>query len=452
MMKNNQFFILVVDDELEHREVLEMILTSKGYAVKTCESGKAALKLLEKGSYDVVLTDFIMPEMDGIELLRQIKRKHKGVEVIVITGYGSIENAVDAIKEGAFTYIIKGNDPEEMLLEIEKIKKIKLLEQDNEILKGLIKNVDFMLSSNNVRFQNVIRTIQKAAKSDVNMLILGESGVGKEVLSLYIHQCSDRKENHFVAVNCHEFSDNLLESELFGHEKGSFTGAYTRRIGKFEEAHGGTFFLDEVGDIPMSTQAKLLRILEAKKVERVGSNQLISVDFRLIAATNKNLAEEISKGNFREDLFYRLSTIVVEIPPLRERKEDLPMFIEFFMEKAKREQKKEIHTIEKTVMDFLLDYEYPGNIRELKNIIERLVVLSEDGLVRDIDLPIINRKNNYFEDNSRVRSLNEVRKDVEARYIEKILEMCDYNMTRTAEKLMISRRQLFNKVNEYGIK
>ena len=252
MVGKNMFNILIVDDELEYREVVQMILSAKGYSSQTCSNGKDAIELLQKNHFDIVLTDFIMPEMDGIKLLKRVKQKSPETEVIVITGFGSVENAVDAMKEGAFTYIIKGNDPEELLIEIEKIEKIKTLENDNRILRNEIRNVDFMLTTKNFKFKKSIEVAEKAADSNINILILGESGVGKEVLARHIHQISSRSANHFMAVNCSAFSNTLLESELFGHEKGSFTGAFESRKGRFEAAHGGTLFLDEVGDIPLN--------------------------------------------------------------------------------------------------------------------------------------------------------------------------------------------------------
>ncbi len=451
-IKNSNFSVLIVDDELEYREVFEMILASKGFCTRTCCDGKEALLQLEKNHFDLVLTDFIMPEMGGLELLKEIKKRNLDTEVIVITGYGCVENAVDAMKEGAFTYIIKGNDPEEMLIEIEKIKKIKSLEYDNEYLKRNLKKSDFLMATKNYKFRKTISIAEKAADSNSNILILGESGVGKEVIASHIHQMSSRSNNHFVAVNCHALSSTLLESELFGHEKGSFTGATETRKGRFEAAHGGTLFLDEVGDISQDIQIKLLRILESKKIERVGSNRSIEVDFRLISATNKDLSFEIANNTFRQDLYYRLSTIVIEIPSLRERREDLPALINFFFEKSKMELKKPINTIEQSVYDFLNNYTYPGNIRELKNIIERLVVLSESGKVRKSDLPDINVSSIKKSEELQIKPLKDIRKDFESEYIAQVLEKCDYNITKAAKKLSITRRQLSNKINEYGLK
>ncbi|MCM1991655.1 sigma-54-dependent transcriptional regulator [Oceanirhabdus seepicola] len=452
MKKNNIFKILVVDDEKEYREVFQMILEENGYITEVTCGGEEALEKLKNKSYDLVLTDLIMKGMDGIELLKNVKKEYTDTEVIIVTGYGTIKNAVEAMKKGAYTYFIKGHDPEELLIEIEKLKRLVFIEKDNQILRSKQGHSKFMLNTKNKEFKKIINIAEKAAKSNVNILILGESGVGKEVFAKYIHECSDRKDEHFIAVNCHAFSESLLESELFGHEKGAFTGAIDKRIGRFEAAHGGTLFLDETGDIPLSTQVKLLRTIEEKKIERIGSNKSIDVDFRLICATNKELHKSIINGEFREDLFYRISTITIEIPPLRDRKEDIPDLINFFFEKFKIKLKKDVCEIEKEVMDFLLSYEYPGNVRELKNIVERLLVLSEKGIIQESDLPEHGDKKTYDKEIEDIKPLKVIRKETEAKYIERVLEQCNYNITEAARKLDISRRQLFNKITEYGLK
>lgn len=451
MNKTNAFKILVVDDEAEYREVLEMILEDKGYFVETAKGPEEALDKLKDGSFNLVLSDLIMKGMDGIELLERIKEEWPDMEVIIITGYGSIENAVKAMKKGAFTYFIKSHDPEELLMEIKKVKKLTYLEADNEILKSKQNVLSFMLQTKNREFRRVLDIAKKAAQSNTNILILGESGVGKEVLANYIHKCSDRQDRHFIPVNCHAFSDSLLESELFGHEKGAFTGAINRRKGRFEAAHGGTLFLDEVGDIPLSIQTKLLRAIETKKIERIGSNKPIKVDYRLISATNRDLYEEVANEIFREDLFYRISTITIELPPLRNRREDLPMLIDFFVKKSSMELKKNISDLEDGAREFLLAYDYPGNIREMKNIVERLVVLSEDGIIRERDLPSY-EKIDKKEELVKIKPLKTLRKEIEADYISKVLRKCDYNVSQAARELDISRRQLFNKINEYNLK
>jgi len=464
-IEKNLFKILIVDDEEEYREVLQMILDDEGYNTETASSGEMALEKLNSNDFHLVLTDLRMTNMDGIELLKHIKENYLNLEVILITGYGTIENAVEAMKKGAYTYFIKSHKSEELLAEIEKLKN-KMLIKENEINQiSKESNSDFMLSTRNFKFQKIIDIAEKAATSDVNILILGESGVGKEVFARHIHECSARKSKAFVPVNCSSFSDNLLESELFGHEKGAFTGATSRRIGRFEAANEGTLFLDEIGDVSLNTQVKLLRTVETKNVQKIGSNRSVKVDFRLIAATNKKLEEEILTGGFREDFFYRISTITIEIPPLRDRKEDIPMLIDFFLLKSQKSMNKDIKTIEGGVTKFLFEYDYPGNVRELKNIIDRLVVLSENGKICSKDLPKVresqskdNTSIKIDEDILKVNSdgsikpLKDVRKEVEAEYIEKVLILCDNNISEAARKLCMSRRQLFNKICEYNLK
>lgn len=440
-MNLTHFKILLVDDEKEYLDVIQLILESNQFKVKTASSGMEALKQMKKESFDLVITDLMMPGMNGLELLETIKSQYQETEVILFTGYGSVQNAVDAMKKGAFSYFIKSHDPDELIIEIKKIVKMHQYMKRSEK-----KQVEFVLETKNPGFKKVLETIEKAARSDVNILLLGESGVGKEILAQYIHQLSARNEEAFVPVNCHAFSESLLESELFGHEKGAFTGAGETRIGRFEAADYGTLFLDEIGDTSLNIQVKLLRSLESKAIERIGSNQLREIDFRLICATNRDLNMLISKSDFREDLFYRISTITVTIPPLRERKEDLPALIQFFFDKIKMEMKKDIQHIEDMVITRLLQYDYPGNIRELRNIIERLVVLSENGEVLAEDLP-----EHFVGEPTEKETLRSYREQAEKVFIIKVLEEHHYNMTKSAEALGISRRQLFNKVERYKI-
>lgn len=452
---NYSYKILIVDDEIQYQEVFKMILEENGYSVQTVSSGKEALKRLQCEGFNLVLTDLRMEGMDGVELLERIKKQYPETEVIIVTGFGTIENAVDAMKNGAFSYFIKSRDPEELILEIEKLKRIHDLQMDNLALRNEQNRFNSLLSTKNQRFQHVLNVINKAANSNASIFITGESGVGKEVIARHIHDSSSRKSHRFVAVNCQTLSENLLESELFGHEKGSFTGASDRRRGKFEEADGGTLFLDEIGEIPISVQTKLLRVLETRTIERIGSNKPIKIDIRLISATNRDIYDAVRSGAFREDLFYRLNTIMVEIPPLRERKEDLPALIDFFLRKCETEQKKRINNVDKSVMDFLLSYSYPGNVRELRNIIERLVVLSENGQLNSRDLPEENVRCQSVDIDispDEIATLKDYKRNFEADYIRKVLEKCSGNMTEASRLLGISRRQLFNKVIEYNIK
>ena len=450
--KKEHLKILAVDDEVENLKALKIILGNKGYEVDLANSGEEAIDILEKKEYDLVITDLKMGGISGMELLENITNKYKDTEVIIITGYGTVNNAVEAIKKGAYSYFIKSHDPEELIIEIEKIKKLKSLEKDNEFLREQQDGGNFLLETKSSKFANALDIAKKAALSNANILILGESGVGKEVFAKYIHKCSERNSQPFVAVNCHTFSDSLLESELFGHEKGAFTGAIERRKGRFEAANEGTILLDEIGDISLSTQVKLLRVLEEKSIERIGSNKSIDVDFRLLCATNKELKEAITEGDFREDLFYRISTITIEIPPLRERKEDLPALIDFFISRFSKDLKKTISEIDDEVMVYLLSYDYPGNVRELKNMLEMLVVLSENGVIKykyvKDKIETVVKMENIEE----IRPLRDVRKEMEAEYIKYALNLCEGNMNMTSEKLGMSRRQLFNKITEYNIK
>ncbi|AOY77657.1 sigma-54 interaction domain-containing protein [Clostridium formicaceticum] len=305
---------------------------------------------------------------------------------------------------------------------------------------------NYFLESRNKAFHKALDLATRAADSNATILLLGESGVGKEVFANYIHHLSSRKNNAFVAINCHAFSEGLLQSELYGHEKGAFTGAYEKRIGRIEAAHGGTLFLDEIGDITLDVQLNLLRVLDNKKITRIGSNALMDIDFRLICATNRDIKQRIEEKKFREDFYYRISTIVITIPPLRERKEDLRKLINYFIVKYAVELKKDISSIEEVAFKALMNYNYPGNIRELKNIIERLVVLAKDGIIRMEDI-----SDEIHMNGSNSMLLKEVRIATEKRHIEKVLSLNDFNMTNTAKQLGISRRQLFNKINEYKI-
>ncbi|MEG2200118.1 MAG: sigma-54 dependent transcriptional regulator, partial [Anaerovorax sp.] len=470
-MAHKDLSILVVDDEQDYCDVMGVILKGEGYTVDTCNDGYEAMKKLAEKEFHIVLTDLMMPKMDGNELLNEVKQKYPEIEVIMMTAYGTIEKAVEAMKNGAYSYVTKGQNPEQLLAEMKKIEELNSLVKENKRLRDQLNTTDYLLESKNNSFKDMLDIAKKAADSTANILILGESGVGKEVIARYIHRCSQRKNNHFVDLNCHAIPESVLESELFGHEKGSFTGASYKRIGRFEDADHGTLFLDEIGDIPLSTQAKLLKVIENRKLYPVGSNAAIDVDFRLLTATNKNLEQEIERENFRADLFYRLSTIIIEIPPLRERKEDLPSFIDYFLKKSQTDMKKRIKEIEPQVMTFLLTYHYPGNVRELKNIIERLVVLADDGMVKASHLSNYGISQNHVgepkvpvkeatvfqeEINDREphvtcenQTLREVRKEVEAAYIQRIINQEEGDLNSVANILGITRRQLSNKLVEF---
>ena len=446
----NKLKLLVVDDEPEFRTLLKIILKKQGYEVDLAENGQIATNLIDKNQYDIVLTDMLMDGLNGLDVLKHIKDKNCETECIIITAHASVENAVDAMKEGAFSYFIKSNNPEELIFDIKKIQKIRDLSDENQRLKKSHKFNDFVLRTNSKNFEKTLMLVEKVAETDSNVLILGESGVGKEVLARYIHNCSHRSGEVFMPVNCYSFSESLLESELYGHEKGAFTGSKELRRGRFEAAANGTLFLDEVGDIPMTTQTKILRNIENKEIERIGSNKTIRTDFRLITATNKNLQQEIQEKRFRQDLFYRISTVIIQVPPLRERKEDLPMLLEYFFNKAQDDMGKTINGISEELMNVLLNYDYPGNIRELKNIVERLVVLASGDELTYEDIAHYS----VFESNqmaSNHMSLKSVRAEAEKKHINAVLQENEYDMDSSAKVLEISSRQLYNKVKEYGI-
>lgn len=445
------FKILIVDDEKEHRDTYKMILEARGFIVKDASSGSEALEFIEKEHYPLVLCDFIMPGLDGIELLKRIKELDSSIEVIIVTGYGGIESAVEAMKQGAFGYFTKGSNPEELLLEIEKAKKMIRLQNRSKLISEEIKGKRFLEQSKNPKIKEILNIIKNVANTNTNVLILGESGVGKEVIARRIHELSNRSNMPFIPINCQYFSLNLLESELFGHEKGAFTGANEKRIGRFEEANGGTIFLDEIAEVSNDIQVKFLRVLENRIIERIGSNKQIEVDIRLISATNKNILEEIQNNRFREDLYYRINTITIEIPPLRERKEDLENMIYFFIDLFKRELKKDIKGIDDNTLKYLVSYDYPGNVREMKNIIERLFVLSQDGILKMNDLSLNNTRKQSIT-NSRFQKFNEARADFEKEYLLSALKRFNNNITHTAKAIGLSNRQLFNKINEYNLR
>lgn len=445
--------ILIVDDEKDHRDTFRMILEAKGYHVGEATDGREALDILDREYFPIILSDIMMPGMSGLDLLDEVLKLYKNrIEMIMVTGYGSIETAVKALKNGAFGYFIKTRSPDELLIEIEKAHKFLNLQAQNSFLQQNQGSSRFLLQSKNRKMQEVLEVANTVAKSKSNVLLLGESGVGKEVIAQTIHKSSERSEMPFVAINCQFFSESLMESELFGHEKGAFTGAMGKRIGRFEEASGGTVFLDEIGEMSLSTQVKLLRVLENRRIERIGSNKEIAVDFRLISATNKNLKQAIRAGAFREDLNYRINTITLEIPPLRERPEDIPDMIDFFMDLYRAELKKDILGMDESTKDHFLNYDYPGNIRELKNMIERMAVLTRDGWLKMETSTGKAGASVSLRHTGRLHSYKNAKREFEIHYIRQVLEKTENNITRAAGIMEISRRQLFNKMVELNLR
>jgi two-component system NtrC family response regulator len=378
--------ILVVDDDASLRRILEYNLAEEGYAVATAGSGEEALGLLEKARFDLVVTDIKMPGMDGMDLLRRVKESSPGTQVIVITAFGTIEMAVEAMKAGAFEYVTKPFNRDGLRLAVRKALRFQTLETENVRLKREVtRKFGFEnIVGDSPQMQRVFRLIEKVADSDASVLITGDSGTGKELVARAIHYRSSRAERPFVALNCAAIPRELLESELFGHKKGSFTGAIRDRSGKFEEARGGTLFLDEIGELPIDLQAKILRALQEREVTPVGGNDVIRIDARILAATNRDLEEAIEAGKFRDDLYYRLAVVPIHMPSLRERPDDIPLLVAHFLKELAGGQRV---TVTRDAMDALKRHPWKGNVRELENTIERLLVLRETDAIRLEDLP-----------------------------------------------------------------
>ncbi len=450
------YSILIIDDEKSQRDILSGYLRKKNFQIYSASSGSEGIEIVNKNLIDIVLSDYKMPDKTGIEILEEIKKINPEINFVIITAYGTIENAVKAMRLGADDYLAKPVDLDELDLIIERIIEKKNLKSENMLLKSQLQD-KFKISSiisYSAKMQDVVNLAVRVAESKATVLISGESGVGKEVLAKSIHYLSQRKDKPFVAVNIPALSVNLIESELFGHEKGSFTGAEKMRKGRFELADKGTIFLDEVGDIPMSVQVKLLRVLQEQQIERVGSTEKINIDVRIIAATNIDLEKRIKEGFFREDLFYRLNIVSIKIPPLRERREDIFPLIDLFIKKFGKENSKENIEISKEVADLLIKYNYPGNVRELENIIERSVVLARNNIITLNDLPMsvkgFAEEKKSIETNS--ENLNEQVEELEKKLIYDSLKKTKGNQTQAGKLLGITERNLRYKLKKYGIK
>jgi DNA-binding NtrC family response regulator len=448
--------ILIIDDESAQRDVLSGYLKKKGYKIFSASSGKEGIEITKNNPVDIILSDYKMPDLNGIEVLEHVKKINPEISFVIVTAYGTVENAVKAMRLGAFDYISKPVDLDELDLMLERIIEHKNLKSENQLLKTQLQDKYKISSivSQSRKMEEVINVAARVADSKATVLITGENGTGKEVLAKAIHYMSSRKDKPFVAVNIPALSETLLESELFGHEKGAFTGADKMRKGRFEISQGGTIFLDEVGDIPQSIQVKLLRVLQEHQFERVGGTEKIEVDVRIIAATNKSLGQKIKDGTFREDLFYRLNVVSIKIPPLRERKEDILPMIEAFIGKYCQENKKEHLEISKETADILMKYNYPGNVRELENIIERAVVLNRGKIITINDLPI-NIKG-FKEEKSITASeegtLTEQVEALEKQLIFDALQESGGNQTKAGKLLGLTERNLRYKLKKYNIK
>lgn len=437
--------ILVIDDEQNIRKMLTRVLSPEGFIVKEANNGLEALKRLQEENYSLVLLDLKMPGLNGIETLKEIRENDLNLPVIMMSAYGSIPEAVEAMKLGALDYLIKPFDIEELKIIINRAIKQYELEVENIYYREEEEkrfNFDEIIGKSS-SINKVLEMVKSVASTPATVLVTGENGTGKELIARAIHKNSLRKNSPFVVVNCVAFSPNLLESELFGHEKGSFTGAIAKRIGRFEMANGGTIFLDEIGEMDLTIQTKLLRFLQEREFERVGSSRTIKVDVRILSATNKDLKKEIEERRFREDLFYRLNVFNVDVPPLRERKEDIPLIVEHLTGKYNKILNKKVKKVSAKAMELLLDYNYPGNIRELENIIERSMIMAKDEIIDEKYFNFIS-KEEYIEKKGTL-------KETEKELIIKYLIQNKGNRTKTAEILGISRRSLQNKIKEYQI-
>ncbi|MHC4197935.1 MAG: sigma-54-dependent transcriptional regulator [Planctomycetota bacterium] len=449
----NRLKILIVDDEANLLKTLSDILQKNGYGVSVARNARAALETLGKGTFDIALLDVRMPNMDGVELLERIKEKHHGLEVIVMTAYGTIETAIRSTKLGAFAYMLKPLDIDEMLMNVQKIVKLKALREEARFLQWQLEEKhgykNIIGKSRPIR--HVVETIKKVSSSNSTVLTIGESGTGKEMVADAIHYSSRRYAKPYVKINCAAFPENLLESELFGYEKGAFTGADRQKIGKFEVAHGGTLFLDEIGDMPLAMQAKLLRVLEGGEFERLGGNNLIKADVRFIAATNQDLEKMIEEKRFRSDLFYRLNTVVINVPSLLERKEDIPLLIEHFLEKFATQMSKKAPRLVDEAVDLIMSYPWPGNVRELANAIERATIFCEDGIIKPSDLPP-NVREGHVELPPAHTSGEHTLEALEKRHITDTLRRTKGNKNEAALLLGIHRETLYKKIKKFSIK
>lgn len=441
----SDFRILIAEDEDNFRKLLEKVLKKEGYKVYTASSGEEALTTAKKSKIHLLITDIKMHNITGIELLETLKKDDPSVEAIIMTAFASVDSAVQAIKLGARDYIIKPFKIEEL---IQSVKKAEAIIRENE-KEQLESSAEAVIAKKSKAMKDLMILLKKVACSDSTVYISGETGVGKELVAKYIHDLSDRKGKPFIKVNCSALPDTLLESELFGHEKGAFTGAYTMKLGRFELANEGTIFLDEVGDISPLIQLKLLRVIQEKEIERVGGVKSIKLDVRIITATNRNLKELVEKNLFRQDLYYRLNVIPICVPALRERKEDIKVLIHDFLKKYnERGYNKKIS---EKVIQVLMNYDWPGNIRELENVIERMIITSDQETLKLEDIPpeISEKENRNTNKNHYVQTAKE---DAEKKVIEKTLVENNWNVTQSAKILGISRRSLHRKIDKYNLR
>ncbi|MBN1820439.1 MAG: sigma-54-dependent Fis family transcriptional regulator [Prolixibacteraceae bacterium] len=442
-MKRN-ISLLIVDDEESVRDSLYNWFIEDGYQVEGAANAKEALSMLESRNFDIILADIKMPGMDGLEMHRRIKALNKDAIVIVMTAFASVETAVQALKDGAYDYVTKPFDPDDLSHLIRNAANQILLKTENEALKNRVslENIEDIVGNSKAMIK-VLKEVESVSQSHSSVIITGESGTGKELIARAIHSNSSRKFFPLVTVHCGALSEDLLESELFGHEKGAFTGAMFNRKGRFEMADGGTIFLDEIATISGKMQIELLRVLESKSFVRVGGNKEIKSDFRVICATNRNLKKLVEEGLFREDLFYRLNVVNITVPPLRQRTEDIPLLVGHFIRKYCNSMSRDLISIEPAALKQIEQYDFPGNVRELENMIERAIVIGNGKEIRLKDLPF---KKDVIEDSTDSLS------DLEKKYIFQTLKKYDWNISRSAKALKVDRVTLYNKIKKYDLK
>jgi Nif-specific regulatory protein len=457
-----QEHILIVEDEPDLSQVFVDVLTTDGYDVSTAADGEIAMQMLNENTYDLVLTDLYLPKADGFQVLAHLQRVSVSTSAIVMTGHGSIESAVEAMKKGAVDYITKPVTFDQLRIVVKKALDMQRLQRENQLLRQQLKHkyhFDNIIGTS-AAMQQVFEMITKVADAESTVLILGESGTGKELVARAIHFNSQRAEKPFVPVNCGAIPESLLESELFGHERGAFTGAARTRMGRFELAHGGTIFLDEVGDMSPALQVKLLRVLQEQSFERVGGTKSVRVDVRILAATNRNLEEAIAKSEFREDLYYRLSVIPLTLPPLRERKDDIPLLLQHFLEQFNRLRHRKLQGFAPRALQMLANYHWPGNVRELENLVDRLVVLKGQGVIEPEDLPEKMRaalpvpavaSTATMEIPEEGFCLDVAVREFERELITKALQKADGVKNRAAQILGIKRTTLIEKLKRHAL-
>ncbi|MEW6349708.1 MAG: sigma-54 dependent transcriptional regulator [Thermodesulfobacteriota bacterium] len=451
---NNPPKILIVDDEEMALTNLEHVLKKQGYDITTADNGPKGLNLIKTNSFDVVLTDLKMPKVDGMQILEECRQRHPGTEVVMITGYATVDSAIEAMKKGAYHYVSKPYRIDAVRKTVaEALEKIRLREENIQLkqeLRRLQDGTQVKIITKDLATLRVLQTARRIAPTDCNVLITGESGTGKELLATYVHEHSLRGEGPMMAVNCGTFNEELLTNELFGHEKGAYTGAHVSKPGIIELAHGGTLFLDEITEMSTNMQAKLLRVIQERQLMRVGATSIIRVDVRFIAATNRNVQESVHTNEFRKDLYYRLNVVALDLPPLAARKGDIPLLAQFFLEKHSKLMKRDTPALSKDVLDILKNYDFPGNVRELENIIERGIALATDAVIEEHHLPDDLRDfriTTYRRKNGGLPTLEEQ----EIRYIKQVLAETGGNRTLAAETLGIDRVSLWRKIKRYAL-